>query len=436
MSPRTVVFLAYYFPPLVGIASDRAQSLAENLQQLGWEPVVITVGDGHYHRVAESPVMPFPVVRTRSFEISRALRRAYSRGSQPAEELTIRPLQPGRPGARLRKIVREFLYVPDAQVGWIPFAAGAALRAVPTGRDAVVLSTSVPYSAHLAAMRVAAKSGLGWVAEFRDPWSTAHAFNLPATRLRRRVDRALERWILRRADHVIVTSHCTRERLLARHPGLAPDRITTVTNGFVPAPDGSPPVAQRPLSILYAGIVAPGEQTADLMTVLERVDRQEPGSFELHVLGPSDRWLENGASPSAWLRLDGIVSPPLARQAMADSSALLLIQRHAAYRAILPGKVFEYIGARRPIIAAVNGDSELASLLREHADVRFVAPDEPQRLQETVLKLITEHRAGALAGPRVPASVTAPLQRKRQAEQLAEIFERVVRDRAAGRAPA
>jgi len=216
MSVGRVVFLAYYFPPLIGIASERAASLSRHLLGLGWEPTVITTRRGHYHRLATVDGFPFSVVRTPSLEISRLLRSAYGgprNDARAGSTTAVRPVDAGRLGSLARRVVRDFVYVPDAQVGWIPFATAAAARAVGTYPNAsVLLSTSVPYSAHLAAMAAARRSGAAWVAEFRDPWSTG----IPPARtvhpVRQWVDWRLERRILRAADHVIVTSDATMSR--------------------------------------------------------------------------------------------------------------------------------------------------------------------------------------------------------------------------------
>jgi hypothetical protein len=112
---------------------------------------------------------------------------------------------------------------------------------------------------------------------------------------------------------------------------------------------------------------------------------------------------------------------------MVESTALLLYNRHPAYRSIIPGKAFEYIGARRPIVAVIPPDSEMHTLIRDHADARVIAPDGISQFGAVVEQLLAEHRAGAIQGPRVPESVAAPFRRGEQAKKLAEIFARIAR---------
>lgn len=431
MSPRVAVMLAYYFPPLAGIASDRAASLAALLPSVGWEPKVITSREGFYYRGDSDWTSPVDVERTRSLEISRGLRAGYSRVRRPGNEpspATLKPLAVGTTGSRLRELVREYVYVPDAQVGWIPFAAKAAARCVrAAGAPVVLWSSSVPYSAHMAAMLAARRTGAPWVAEFRDPWSTAHPFNLPRSRLRRSVNLRIEKRILDTADHVVVLTDSLRISLLDRHRDLPPSRVSVVRNGFTPTATGSPPPPEERMLILYAGTVAAGEDPSSVLRSLDRVHARRPNSFRLLVLGPPEAWQAPVGRSEArpWLEFSGVVSPTEAHETMRRSSVLLLVQHHPAYRSVLPGKVFEYIGSRRPILALVPADWELTSLLERYADFHRVDPCNEDELDATVVRLLDEHAAGKIQGPRVSEVLIAPLQRSEQAKELAAIFDRV-----------
>ena len=428
----SVVLLNYYYPPLVGIASERAASMAGHLCELGWHPAVVTAANGFYHRADEASTPSYPVIRTRSFELSRAFRRAFAlsrAGVVAGEGSTITPVPTGALGGGLRELVRDFAYVPDAQVGWIPFAAQAVRRTLElTPRPRVVFSTSVPFSAHLAARAGAHGQDVGWVAEFRDPWATSDSPSRSSRRLRRSFDARLERRVLLAADHIIATSESFRAELLQTHAELGPGRVSVVTNGFEDMPAGKPPGATEPMVVLYAGTVAAGEDVSPVITAFSELDERHPQSTRLRVLGPPEPWrFAAGESVPAWLELAGIVTPSAARQAMTDSSALLLFQRHPGYDCVLPGKAFEYIGARRPIVAVVPSASEMAELLTRHADVRLVDRDDVTALNPVLDELLRQHRSGSLQAPRVTASTVAPLARREQAERLAGILARFVR---------
>jgi hypothetical protein len=435
MNISRVLMLAYYFPPLAGVASERAVALARGLLNFGWEPTVVTAERGFYHRTSDEPDAGVPVVRTRSLELSRLVRGAYTSATNVESQdsaTTVRPVQAGRAGRHLRRLVRDWLYIPDAQIGWLPFAVSEGNRQLRNGGGAsVLLSTSVPFTSHLAAMRLAQRWRLPWVAEFRDPWSTAWWPDQTESTSRRRLNAALERRIVASADHVVVTSESTLDEMVRAHSGLDPDRISVVTNGFVPSPVREQPKSGQPMELAYAGGVTAGEDLEPILQALDRVHTRFPGAFRLRVLGPSDPWIRSptGAAGPSWLVLEGVASPAAAREAVLGSSAVLLVQRHPAYWSTLPGKAFEYIGSRRPIVAVIAPERELAAMLRAHSDARIVAPQRVDSVEDEIERLLSEHREGTLQGPRVSSEQIEPLQRSEQARRLAEILDTVTRRR-------
>ncbi len=194
---RRVLMVNYYFPPLGGIGSLRALKFATYLPEFGWEPTVLAPRDGAYYR---DPSLAFPeerVVRTRSLELSRLGKRALAAGGTDTEPALVGPFL-----GRAREMVRRWIYRPDAQVGWYPFAVFAGRRTLRARRFDAIVSSSFPITAHLVARRLHRSAGLPWVAEFRDPWTDLLDTRDP----RRRRDKPLERALVAEADVVVVPS--------------------------------------------------------------------------------------------------------------------------------------------------------------------------------------------------------------------------------------
>lgn len=226
---------------------------------------------------------------------------------------------------------------------------------------------------------------------------------------------ALERLIVGRADHVIVTSATTRTNLLAAHPRLSPERVSVVMNGFVPTGELPAPAPEEPCCFVYAGTVAPGERPDVLLRAFERLAAVNPGGFRFRVLGPREPWRSPGGQIPPWLELAGVVTPAEARNAIVAATATILLQHHPGRTEILSGKAFEYIGARRPILAVVQEKSEMAQLLRTHADARLVPAYDVDLLATELQRLVEEHSRGALTGPTVPRERVEALARDSQA---------------------
>ena len=429
--------LAYYFPPLVGIAAERMAAYSRRLPEWGWTPTVITPKAGFFHR---APVKDGArsarethagVIRTPSLELSRMIRRSFASASgiDLGDSSDIRPIPTRGVGDSLRRLVRSFVYVPDAQVGWIPFASRAAEGAIQrakAGGPCVVFSSSVPYSAHLAASRAARRLDVPWVTEFRDPWSEAHPSLKEGPAWRWRLNERIQTRILWAADHVIVTSESTKSQLISSF-SLPAERITVVMNGFEPVSDTQPPAPDQPFELVYAGTVARLERVRPLLEALDHLFQRRGPGFRLRVLGPTSPWEPDAsAPPRPWLQLDGLLTPDRAREAMAGASANVLIQAHESYADIVPGKLVEYLGARRPVLAAVVPESEMEDLISVYGDGRMVVPNESRAFGPELERLLQEHRAGELQRHRVPADLVAPLQRRSQTGRLAAVFDELV----------
>jgi glycosyltransferase involved in cell wall biosynthesis len=429
------ILLAYHFPPMIGAASQRAAAFVRHLPAMGWEPIVIATRAGFFHRDSRVEIPAVTVRRTASPELTSVLHRLFPPRDGAKDEGTgvVRPIEGGPIVAAARRFVREWVYVPDGQFGWIPFAAAAAqrtLEALPG--PAVLFSTSVPHSAHLAAARIARRKQIPWVAEFRDPWSSSRGA-YDRSRARARLDRALESRILARADALVVTADRTAQDFRAIHPSLGPDDVHVVRNGFDAVDLAiTPPKRTDPLSLVFLGNVPLQISPEPLLRAVQRVAEVSPGEVELRVVGPPAMWEEPAArlGNPPWLSLEGLVPPSEAQQAIRSASANVLYLPGNPYRLPVAAKFYEYLGARRPILAVLPTESEMESPLGQRfGDVRVVYPGDDDGLEAAIAQLLEEHLAGRLEEPVTPSEPLDELSWKAQVRRLAEVFDAVASGR-------
>jgi hypothetical protein len=226
---RTVLMLLYFFPPVGGISTSRNIRNVEYLPRSGWSPVVVTPADAGYPvkdpSLLDLVAPSVEVIRTGSLEAGHVrgwvswLGR-FLRVPRPGRGRAVRP-EPIRDGSSadssstaarepdgLLFRIRRFVFFPDDQIGWLPFALRAALRRHRVAPVDVVYSTASPITSHLVAGLFKRRTGLPWVAEFRDPWlGTALAKPIPW--LHRRIKAKLERWIIQTADEVVFLAPST-----------------------------------------------------------------------------------------------------------------------------------------------------------------------------------------------------------------------------------
>lgn len=381
---RRLLMICYHFPPLGGIASVRALRFASRLPGFGWETLVLTPERGEYFRDASLRFPPERTRRTFNLELSRAARGVLRLEAGAAGELPKASLL-----GRLRDLTHRFVYRPDAQVGWYPFALTAARRLLREKRVDALFSSSYPMTGHLIARRLRRETGLPWVADFRDLWGEWSQ----ATGWRRRRDHAFEQSILDEAACVTSVSPTYAEVFSRR----GARRVEVLTNAF-----DEEEVAEtepvEPATFAYLGTYYPGFQ-GHLETALRALAGlfaagRLPG-LRLRFVGPAPARLERAFEDlglAARTEATGFLPHAAAVRALRRAGVLFFAGPHACDRPERRGnvaaKVFEYLGARRPILMVGHPDSDVARFLRPFPRARVVPAGAVEEAGRAILELL------------------------------------------------
>jgi hypothetical protein len=427
---KRILIFAYFFPPLGGAGVQRVVKLAKYLPELGWEPTIVTVRARDYWMLDASlqrelgPAVR--ITRTRSLTGLSLLQWLAPRaGGQ---------MRGARPSLRriagLRRLAAWAL-LPDSYVGWVPFAQSAGARLLRAQHYNMLMTTSSPDSAHLIGRGLARRFGVPWVADFRDPWTQRLSFAPPSAWHRAR-QRSLERSVLREASLVTVTAEETRADYLRRNPDLAPGRIAVVTNGYDEADfaalgEAAPPAGR--MRILHAGQLNPERPARPFLEGLRRfLDRTPHAARELQVdfIGPHyARDLDDVRA----LDLTGIVRFETARphaaiiDALCRSHLLLLIEHDSARGGlILPGKIFEYLRARRPILALVPPGAAWSLITRMQAG-SCCRTDDHEACAQALGAYYESYAAGRLCATAVTDAQLHMFERRALARRFVELIE-------------
>jgi glycosyltransferase involved in cell wall biosynthesis len=276
----------------------------------------------------------------------------------------------GRTGMAREVAVR--LAVPDRFVVWVPAAIAASRR---VGANLELVVSTGPVSAHLVARAVVRDRP--WLVDCNDLWSlNPDRTNGP---LRDAVDAAMEQRVLRRATRLTTVSEPMREELEHRHR----KPVTVLYSGFEAAefPPPGPRAAGDARRLLFAGTLYGKQDLTPLLRALAQGRREgwlSPERLEINFIG---RLSDRAALEADRFGVADFVttSEPIPRdqllRLMVDADALLLPSLHDTDRNALPMKLFEYIGAKRPIIVFGPGEHLAASLVAEHG-LGLVLPDE------------------------------------------------------------
>jgi glycosyltransferase involved in cell wall biosynthesis len=313
--------------------------------------------------------------------------------------------------------------MPDENVPWTLTAIPAAIRIVRReGIDAVV-TTSPPNSVHLIGAAVKAATGTRWIADLRD--SIVANADRPVERLAARVKErgqtAVVRLIANRADAIVAVSEAIAEETQAFEPK---GPVTVIANGcdF----DDFAGLEYRPgdrFRITHTGSFFGKRDPRPFLQALAESDQDVVARFAGGLRAADREWAET-LELGDRLEVLPHLSHQRALELQRDSEALLLLLPDAGGRGrVVPsGKIFEYLAAERPILAAVPPDGAAASLVREAGAGIVVAPDDVRGLREALAGLVARWRAGALNGTVLDDALRDRLSRRKRVEELADLL--------------
>ena len=454
---RRVLVVAYYFPPVGGVGILRTLKYVTYLPGSGWEPVVLTARNpGVAMRDEDSErTLPAGLRVERAFspeptKLRRALgwaARRIRRAGGPAGASGVGAAgavgaeTPRRPGPWMSRLsaawvgATHLVFYPDEQVLWALFAFRRGVAMTRTTPLDVVYSSSAPISCHLAAGLIARRAGLPWVADFRDPW-IGNAFAVPQRRLHAYLQKRIESRIVHLADRVIFPTSGVAAAYAARYPGAA-HRFLVIPNGYdrndIPARTATPvPAADGRFHLAYGGSLY-GERELELfLDGLEQLVARRPevrdrlavdfiGWLSLHNQAVAGRYSDPSRLGSM---LDFVGFLPhreaVARLAAADA-LLQVIGDDPNKGQIQGGKLMEYVGLDRPVLAVVpEGDAR--ALLRE-LDWGIVADPTPEGVANGIERLLAAPR------PTRPADPEGRYDRANLTRRLAGLLDEVVDER-------
>jgi glycosyltransferase involved in cell wall biosynthesis len=415
-SPRMKVLLVtMYFPPAGGGGVQRPLKFATHLPAHGIETHVLAPDDPKWIYSDPDPVPP-----TQAW-IHRA-RYLGPRARKLADELH------GRSGLdRLSRQARSLsrrVLVPDENVAWNLTAIPTAVRIARAEGIDVVITTSPPNSVHLIGAAVKRTTGARWVADLRDSIA-AHPHRRverASVRAKEKVSASVARLVARRADVIVAASAAIAEEARTLEPAGV---VTTILNGadF----DDFAGLEYRPgdrFRITHTGSFFGKRDPRAFLTALAESGLEDIVARFVGDFRVADREWSESLGLGDRLELHPYVARREALALQRDSEVLLLLIPDAGGRGqgVLSGKVFEYLAAERPILAAVPPDGAAAELIRETGAGVVVPPDDVPALTAALGELHARWAAGTLDGTRLSSDDREQLGRGARVEELAEVL--------------
>lgn len=418
-----VLLVAYHFPPISGGGVFRTLKFTKYLPEFNYQPHVLTVKNS-MHRTKDPSLLrelPSEAKIYRSFSFEHKILRA----------------------PRLLNINLKWFNIPDENIGWLPFAVSQGEKIIKKEKIDLIYATAPMFTSLLIGFLLKKKTGKPLVVDYRDPW-TQNIFVKYPTQLHRIIEEKMETLVLATADHIIVTAEPMKEKLVRKYP-FAKGKIDTITNGFDSEDfkDLEEKEDRQKFVITYTGSLYGLRTGKHFLKGFKKLIEENP------QLQPNIQLIFSGLQSKQTLfliekfglrkvvKLVGYLSHKETLRLMKNSDVLLLIMSsdevHDARTGTItiPGKLFEYLGAKKPILAIVP-PGPAADIITSTKTGIIVPPQDTDAIVQTIIKLFKNWKRGNL---HVEDKDVSQYERKELTQKLVKIFQQVSANKKKMQAP-
>lgn len=399
---KRVLIICYYWPPAGGPGVQRWVKFIKYLPNFGIEPVVL---------IPENPSYPFKdetMINEISLDLSLfklpikepyKLANIFGKKSKRLSSGIINPSNKQSLIERLLLFIRGNFFIPDARIMWVNSAYKKAKTLIEDFNIDTVITTGPPHSIHLIGHKLKNNCNVSWISDFRDPWTAIGYHNkLKLLSFARARHRKLESLILNSSDQIIVTSPATEEEF--KNKTNTP--ISVITNGYDQINDSSV-IKSNDFLISHIGSLLTERNPKILWKVLESLVKNDSNFAESLTIELYGVVADQVKESIKFHELDdyvfykGYVPHKDAIKAQKASQLLLLIESNSdAASYIIPGKLFEYIASKTPIIAIGPSTSDIKNIIADTSSGDCFSYSDEDILKESLKSYFKQYSENAI----------------------------------------
>ena len=436
---KRVLIISYYWPPTGGSGVQRWVKFAKYLPSEGWQPVIYTPENPEQLAVDESLAAEVPeaaeVVKTRIIEPYELYKKLLRRSGHSKEAVEVNPVN-AQNKSLLQKAamwVRGNLFRPDPRCLWIGPSVRFLKKYLSEHPVDLIVSTGPPQSMHMIGLRLSRETGLPWIADFRDPWTKIFYFkHLSMTPATERWHKKMEKKVLDEASAVVAVSPLVQQEFQA----MTDTPVELITNGFDECDFSSEPCTQayggasQEFTITHTGLFAADGNPTVLWDVLAEkchADEAFRKLLRIKLIGKTDdqilKALKDRGLESSLINM-GYQTHSVAVEQQRQASVLILpLRKEPEYRAVLPGKLFEYLASQRPILGIGQPDGAMAMIVNETGTGTVIDWNDKEGISQYIEQCWKRHLEGRLSSDGADLS---RFTRRSLTRRMAGLFDKII----------
>ncbi len=372
-----ILIITYYWPPSGGAGVQRWLKLSKYLSRLGVDVHVLTVDEEYAsymqldHSLSKDIEAGVKVTKTKSFEPINWYARLVGKKNVPTAGFS--NVDNNKWSQKMVNFLRTNLFIPDPRKYWKKYAVSAATKIITEQGIDVVVTTSPPHSTQLIGLELKRKLGVKWVADFRDPWTDIYYYNeIGHTSYSRRKDAECEKEVLLECDIALSVAQGQKETFVRKDKSIAENKIHVIPNGY--DPDDFARLVKRKSNefvICYTGTMSEIYNPLSFFKILNEMSSTSIKVRLVGMVAPSIKEKINSLN----LSIDYIDTVPhdQINQIQLDADLLLLVIPDTPNaEVIIPGKIFEYLATRNPILGIGPEDGASGEILSDVGAGRMI----------------------------------------------------------------
>lgn len=426
---KKVLIIAYYWPPAGGPGVQRWLKFVKYLPDFDMEPILYVPENATYPIIDHDLV---DQVNKNATVLKQPIKEPYKLASIFSKKSTTTIssgiIKATKKQSFIEKIllyVRGNFFIPDARVGWVNPSVDYLSNYIKTNAVDVIITTGPPHSMHLIGLELQKRFAVKWIADFRDPWtSIGYHKELKLTDNSAQKHKDLEKEVLTKADTILTTSFTTKQEFAE----ITQQPIHVITNGYDIETIEKPALSTK-FTISHIGSLLTKRNPRILWKALKEIlkeNKQFRNDFQLQLVGKVSSEIIDTIKEfklDMYLNVIGYVSHTEALKYQRSSQVLLLIEIDSYETiGIIPGKLFEYMAAERPILAIGPVESDVERIIKDTNAGKYFNYDHLEEVKQYILDCYQKYQQNDL---KVHGIGLQYYSRKKLTEKLAEVIKSI-----------